>query len=107
MSSSTVALTALIASIAAVILSVFCALLVWRRLLAMQTQLDSLSSAIDQLDGAHSSLLIRLINSPKPKARKAPKESSRASGTLREQLDESNSSNGSALEVVAPKTSPE
>jgi hypothetical protein len=103
------------ASIAAVILLVFCASLVWRqerRLAAMQTQLNRLSRAIHRLEAAHSSLLIRLINSPKSRSsQKARKSSSTSSDTLEErktaptQPDEENSK-GSALYVVAPKTSP-
>jgi len=116
MSSSIVHEAALIASIAAMSLSLFCALLAWRQqrcLAAMQTQLDSVSRAVDQLEGAHSSLLIRLMNSPNSRSRKAPKSSSLPSGRPQETSlsalkprNEENS-NGSALEVVAPKTSAE
>jgi hypothetical protein len=102
-------------SIAAVILSVLCASLVWRqqrRLAAIQTHLNRLSRTIHRLEAAHSSLLIRLINSPKSRSsRKARKSSSTSSDTLEEkktaptQPDEKDSK-GSALYVVAPKTSP-
>lgn len=113
MSGSIVALAALVASFAAVILSMSFALLAWRRFVAMQTQLDGVSRAIGQLERAHSSLLIRSMNSPKPRSRKAPKGSSPSSGTVqetslvaREQVDEGNS-NEPVLDVVAPKPSPE
>jgi hypothetical protein len=104
---------ALAASIATVILLVFCASLAWRqqrRLVAMQTRLDSLSSAIRRLEVAHEGLLVRFMNLPR--SRKARKSSSPSSDIRKEeltvptQLDEKNSK-GSALYVVAPKTSPE
>ena len=53
MSGSIDPLATLIAPVAAVILSVFCALLVWRqqrRFAAMQAQLDKLGSAIRNLE---------------------------------------------------------
>ena len=102
------------ASISAV-LAVFCALLVWRlhrRLAAMETRLGSHGSAIRRLEGAHSDLITRSINSPKAR-RSRKKWSSPSSNTIQEtsaaapeQPDEK-SSKGSALYVVAPKTSPE
>jgi hypothetical protein len=71
--SSIDSLTTLIASVAAVILSVFCALLAsrqQRRLAAMQTQLDNLSAA--KRDYEH--LWLRSLRSRK--ARKASRPSS-------------------------------
>jgi hypothetical protein len=99
-------------SIVAVILLVFCAALAWRqqrRLLAMQARLESLSRDVRRLEGAHESLLVRLIN--KQRLRKA-RRASGLSSALEEkvtppiQSDEKNVK-GSALYVVAPKTSPE
>jgi hypothetical protein len=78
---------ALIASVTAVIVSVFCALLVrrqWRRLAAMQTRLDKLSSAIRSLESDDERLFIRSLRSS-PKSRKSP---SQLSDTLEEKLDE-------------------
>ena len=105
----------IIASIAAVILLLCCASLValWRlrlRLAGMQTQLDDLSSAFRDLKRDHERLFIRSLNLPK--SRKARKSSSPSSGTLEEnkttpaQPDDKNSQ-GSALYLVSPKTSPE
>ena len=102
----------LAASIAAVVLLVVCVSLAWawRRLVAIQTQLDSLSSAINSLELAQQSLLVRFINLPR--SRRARKSSSPWSGTLEEKMtaptqpDEKNSG-GSALYIAAPKTSPE
>jgi len=130
MSNSIGALAALIqqppffASIAAVIVSVLCASLAWgqrRRLAAMQTQIDSLrranrglERAVRRLEGAHQALLLRVMRKP----RKAPKSSSSSSVSLEaveekttlsiapKQADEKHTK-GSALYVVAPKTSPE
>jgi len=106
------------ASIGAAIVLGFCAALVafgrqQRRLSAMQMQLDGVSRAIRKLEVAHEGLLVRLMNLPR--LRKARKSSSPSSDTPEEkmtpsvapkQLDEKNSK-GSALYVVAPKTSPE
>ena len=102
----------LAASIVAVVLLVVCVSLAWawRRLAAIQTQLDSLSSAINSLELAHQGLLVRFMNLPR--SRKARKSSSPWSDPLEEKLtaptqpDEKNSS-GSALYLAAPKTSPE
>ena len=100
--------------IAAAILSVFCVSLVWRhqrRLAAMQTQLDSLSSDIRRLEAAHDGLLVRHMKLPR--SRKAPKWSNPSSDTLQEtsslapKQPDKKDSDGSALYVVAPKTSPE
>jgi hypothetical protein len=57
----------LAASIAAVILLVVFISLIWawRRLAAMQAQLDSLSSAINSLEPAYQRLLVRFMNLPK------------------------------------------
>ena len=102
---------ALIMSVAAVVLSLFCALLAGRqqrRLAAMQTQLDNLSSAFRDLKSDHERLFIRSLRSS-PKGRKSPTQSSDAleeKMTAPQQPDEKNSK-GSALYVVAPKTSPE
>ena len=97
----------------AVVLLVLGASLAWRqqrRLAVMQTQLDTLSRSIRTLEAAHESLLVRFMNLPR--VRKARKSSSGSSDSVREkstaptQLDEKNAK-GSALYVVAPKTSPE
>ena len=93
------------ALIAAVILLVFCALLVafesqQRRLAALQTQLDSLRRENRRLE----SLLVRSLRSPK-----VPNGSS--SDTLQEKMTSSvelnEKSKVPALYVVAPKASPE
>ena len=113
LSSSIDSLAVLIASVAAVILSVFSALLAWRqkrRLAAMQTRLDNLSSAIRNLKSDHERLFIRSLNLPR--SRGARKSSSPSSDTLEEKMTISTQpgekeSTGSALHVVAPKTSPE
>ena len=71
------------ALIAVVILSVFCALLAWRqqrRLVAMQAQLDNLSSAIRSLEADRERSFIRSLNLPR--SRKAKKSSSPSSDTL-------------------------
>jgi hypothetical protein len=102
----------LIVSIAAVILLVVCISVVWawRRLAAMQAQLNNLSSAVNSLELAHQGLLVRFMNLPK--SRRARKSSSPWSDTLEErrtvptELNEENSK-GSALYTAAPKTSPE
>ena len=102
----------LAASIVAVVLLVVCVSLAWawRRLAAIQPQLDSLSSAINSLELAHQDLLVRFMNLPR--SRKARKSLSPRSDTLEEKLtaptqpDEKNS-RGSALYLAAPKTSPE
>jgi len=96
-----------LAWIAAALLLLCCASLVafWRlrhRLVAMQTQLDTHTSDIRKLEIAHEGLLVRFINLPR----------SRQSSTLEEkkgaptQSDDKNSQ-GSALYLVCPKTSPE
>jgi len=103
----------LAASIAAVILLVFCVALAWRqkrRLAAMQNQLDSLSSDIRRLEIAHEGLIVRFLNLPR--SGKARKSSRRSSEALEEKLTVSKPpdeeiSRGSALYLVAPKTSPE
>ena len=102
----------LAASIAAVILLVVFISLVWawRRLAAMQAQLDSLTSAINSLELAYQGLLVRFMNLPK--SRIARKSSSPWSDTLEERMTVSTQPNeenskGSALYTAAPKTSPE
>jgi len=102
----------LAASIAAVVLLVVCVSLAWawRRLVAIQTQLNGVTSAVNSLEQAHQSLLVRFMNLPR--SRKARKSSSPWSDTLLEektaptQPDEKNY-RGSALYLAAPKTSPE
>jgi len=96
----------LAASIAAVILlMVFISLVwAWRRLAAMQAQLDSLSSAVNSLEPAYQRLLVRFMNLPR-------KSSSPWSDTLEERMTVSTQPNeenskGSALYTAAPKTSP-
>jgi hypothetical protein len=109
--SSWIGLTGLIAVIVLSVLSVVCVLLVWiwRRLAALQTQLDSLSSGINSLEIAHQGLLVRFMNLPR--SRRA-QSSSLWSDTLEDQMtlpaqpDEENS-RGTALYTTAPKTSPE
>ena len=103
----------LTAWIPAVIVLVICVWLAWRQQRRVQTQLDSLSSAIRRLELAHEGLLVRFLNLPMSrKTRNARKSSSPSSYTLEERMaaptqpDEKNSK-GSALYVVAPKTSPE
>jgi|SRR4029077_8720321 hypothetical protein len=99
MSSSIDPLAALIASVAAVILSVFCAFLAWRRLAVMQTQLRNLSRAVRNVEYDLDRLFIKSLKSRK--ARTSP-----SSDTLEQkmtaptQLDEK-------TYVGAPKTSPE
>jgi hypothetical protein len=86
MSSSIDPLAVLIALVAAVILSAFC-LLAWRqqrRLAAIQTQLDNLSSAILSLEAVREGLFVRSLNLPR--SRKARKSSSPLSGTLEEKM---------------------
>jgi hypothetical protein len=102
----------LAASIAAVILLVVFISLVWawRRLAAMQAQLDSLTSAVNSLELAYQRLLVRFMNLPK--SRIARKSSSSWSDTLEERMTVSTQPNeenskGSALYTAAPKTSPE
>jgi len=94
-----VPLAALTASVAAVILSVFCALLAWRQqrcLAAMQTQLDNLRSAIRSLERDYERLFIRSLNLRR--SRKAQKSSSPSPDRLEEMT---------VRYLVAPKTSPE
>ena len=106
----------LAASIATLILSVFCALLVLRqqrRLATVQTQLDRHDTEIHGLQGAHSQLLVRSLNSPKPrKARKSSSPSADMSErnmttSIAPKQAEKKEAAVSALHVVAPKTSPE
>ena len=87
MSGSIDPLATLIAPVAAVILSVFCALLVWRqqrRFAAMQAQLDNLSSAIRNLEADRERRFIRSLTLPR--SRKARKTSSPSSDTLEEKI---------------------
>jgi hypothetical protein len=70
----------LVASIAAVVLLVFCALLE-RHLAAMQVQLNSLTSDIRRLEAEHHSLLVRFMYLPK--SRRGRKPSSQSSDTLK------------------------
>jgi len=58
-----------------------------RRLAAMQTQLDNLSSAVRRLEAAHESLLVRIMNLPRP--RKAPESSSPSLHTIEEKMTSS------------------
>jgi hypothetical protein len=77
-------MVALIASVAAVILSVFCALLAWRQqrhFVAMQIQLDNLSSATRSLESDYERLFIRSLRS-----RKARKSSRPAFDALEEEM---------------------
>ena len=112
----------ILASIAAVIVSLFCAGLAWRqrrRLAAMQTQIDSLrradhglERAVCRLEGAHQALLLRAMREPREASKSlssspsldAVKEKTTLSAP--KQSDEENAKK-SALYVVAPKTSPE
>jgi len=103
------------ALIAAVILLVFCTLLVafmrqQRRLAALQTQLQSLSSNLRRLEVAHEGLLVRFMNLPR--WRDVPNGSlpdmlqeKMTSSVAPTQLDEK--SKVPTLYVVAPKASPE
>jgi hypothetical protein len=79
----------ILASIAAVFLLMCCASLVafrrqQRRLAALQTQLDTLSHAIRNLEVAHEGLLLRFMNLPR--SRKAQETSSPSSKTLKEEM---------------------
>jgi hypothetical protein len=103
----------LIASVAVVILSVFCALLVLRqrrRLTVMQTQLHNFSGAFRDLKADHERLFIRSLNLPR--SRSTRKSSSPSSDTLGERMTvptqpvEENS-RASGFYTAAPKTSPE
>jgi len=98
---------ALIASAAAVILSVFCALLVWRqqrrlaiRLATVQTELDNLSSATRRLERDRKRLWLLSMMSRKP---------SGPSDALEEKMTVPALPNEEHCEeyLVAPKTSPE
>ena len=85
----------ILASIAVVLLLLFCASLVafWRlrlRLAAMQTQLDGFSRRIRKVEAAQEGLLIRFLNLPRSREPN--------------QLEEKNSK-GSALHLV-PKAFP-
>jgi hypothetical protein len=103
-------LVALIASVAAVILSVFCALLAWhqqRRLAAMQTRVDNLTSTTRSLESDYERLFLRSLRS-----RKARKSSNPSSDALEEKmtaptLPDEKKSIESALYVGVPKASPE
>ena len=99
----------ILASIAAVLLLLFCASLIafWRlrlRLAAMQTQLDS---RIRMVEAAQEGLLIRFLNLPR--SREPPESSSPSSDTLEEKMTSSRPNQGSALYLVEqkPKPSPE
>jgi hypothetical protein len=99
-------------SIAVVVLLVVCVSLAWalRRLAAIQTQLDSHSSAIDSLELAHQGLLVRFMNLPR--SRKARKSSGPWSDTFDEKMKAptqpaDKNFRGSALYIDAPKTSSE
>jgi hypothetical protein len=96
------------ALIAAAMLLVLCALLVAftrqrRRLVALQTLLDSLSTDIRRLEVAHEDLLVRFMNLPR---RRKVRKSGPSSGTLEaspiapKQPDEK--SKMATLYVVAP-----
>jgi hypothetical protein len=76
----------LAASIAAVVLLVVCVSLAWawRRLVAIQTRLDSLGSAINSLEVGYQGLLVRFMNLPR--SRKARTSSSPWSDTLEEKI---------------------
>jgi hypothetical protein len=95
------------ALIAAVILLVFCALLVafmrqrrqQRRLASIKIQLASLRRDIRRLEAAHEGLLVRLMNLPRSH------EVSIASGSSSDTVDEK--PKVPELYLVAPKTSPE
>jgi hypothetical protein len=87
MSGSIDPLAILIAPVAAVILSAFCALLVWRqqrRFAAIQAQVDSLRSTLRNLEADHGRWFIRSLNLPR--SRKARKSSSPSSDTLEEKI---------------------
>jgi hypothetical protein len=98
-----------IASIAAVILSVFCALLAWgqhRRLAAMQTRVDNLTSTTRSLESDYERLFLRSLRS-----RKARKSSNLSSDAFEEKmtaptLPDEKKSIASALQVGAPKYPP-
>ena len=97
----------LAASIVVVILLVFCASLVWRQ----QRQLDILRRDIRRLERAHENLFVRLINLPSSRtaqepSSRSPDASEEKNITAPKQPEEKNSK-GSALYVVAPKTSPQ
>jgi hypothetical protein len=107
----------LVAWLAAMVLLVFCASSAWRQqrhLAAMQMQLDSLSKDIRKevrrLEEAHESLLVRLMNLPRPKPARRPSTQSfdppKEKTRVPKRPDE-NGSKESALYLVAPKTSPE
>jgi hypothetical protein len=106
---------------ASIILLVACVLFVlaWRRLAAIQSQLDNLSSAVNSLEQAHQGLLVRFMNLPKSRrsqnlstSRRSHKSSNPAPNALEENRtapapsDEKNSGE-SALYVDAPKTFPD
>jgi hypothetical protein len=78
------------ASMVAMILLAFCALLIWRhqrRLAALQTQLDRHNQAISTLEAAHESLLVRYMNLPRSRrSRKALNSSSPWSGPFEEKI---------------------
>jgi hypothetical protein len=105
----------IVLAVSALFLWVFCVLLVLRRqrrLAAMQRQIDRHSTEIHRLQEAYSQLLVRSLNSPKP--RKARKTSTPSSDTSQENMTSSivpgldkTESTKPTLHVVAPKTSPE
>jgi Tfp pilus assembly protein PilO len=76
----------LAASVAAILL-VVCVLLAWRRVTAMQAQLDKLSNAINTLKSDHERALIRSLNLSK--SRKTRKSSRPSSDTLEEKMTSS------------------
>ena len=87
----------ILASIAAVIVSLFCAGLAWRqrrRLAAMQTRLDGFSEGLRMVEVAQEGLRIRLLNLPR--SREAPESSSPSSATLEEKMTSSGPKQGSA-----------
>jgi len=103
----------LAASIAAMIVVVFCASVAWRhqrRLAAMQMQLDNLVNDIRRLEMAYEGLLVRWMNLPRSRKGRTPPN--RSSDALEEKVTtpkqpNEKSSKESALYLVAPKTSPE
>ena len=108
MSNSIDQLAALIASIAAVILSAICALWVWRqqrRLAAIQTELNSLSGEIGRLEAVSQDLLVRFWPRKRRKSSNPSSDTSQETSLLAPERPDEKNSNGSAL--VAPKTAPE
>jgi hypothetical protein len=98
---------ALIASVAAMILSVFCALLAWRQHRRLAARVDNLTSTTRSLESDYERLFLRSLRS-----RKARKSSNPSSDALEEKmttriLPDEKKPVESALDVGAPKTSPE